>query len=84
MSCFHVYSTVACVASAGLLFRAKEEISRTREGRKEQEALPFPFFPFACSPRAAKKKKKNWRLLRKLTVQWLELILGIENDAVIE
>ena len=26
-----------CVAGAGLFFRAKEEISRTREGRKEEE-----------------------------------------------
>ena len=31
---------LACVESAGLVFRVREEISRMREGRKEEEPSP--------------------------------------------
>lgn len=31
---------LSCVASAGLFFRVREEISRMREGRKEEEPSP--------------------------------------------
>ena len=45
---------IACIAGTGF-FRVKEEISRTREGRKGEEApLSFP-----CSLLWSVKKKKN-------------------------